>query len=930
MNNLLFLHINVQSLKNKLDELQYWLELSKCSILSINEHWLKDSEIELCIPSNYILVGKFCRSKKEHGGSAIYIRKELELEAINIDSRLDGICAEEVFEATAIQLPHYNIIAVSVYRTPSSDEKLFVDKLIQLVTLFNKSKYKNNKIFIFGDINIDIRIKRKLVAELVDNLRSLNFYCLNDKPTRKEACLDNVISNVHINNVEINVKNLALSDHDSLWLKIPITPVKDKYNYIYRPLNEKRLEDLRVKLSLVNWYNYLNVQTDSNSLCNSVLNKLVSEYESCCPRIVKKQNRPRRTKNVINKWFTSELDSIRKMLLMYSKKSKEDASYKETYIKMRKVYKNKIKLAKCHSNEKYILNSHNPCKAAWKVIKNEINKPTNNNQIPIAPEKFNNHFTNVKIDSQHKSFQIINTLDALDILQQNVEKVNTKLSWSLITENDVCQAISKLSNSKAEDCYGLSNYVIKYISKEISFPLAVIINRLFNTGVFPDCLKITVTVPIYKKGNKSDPNNYRPISLIPIVSKIVEICIHKQIVTYFETNNLLTTAQFGFRSKLSTVKAIENIVSNIYEGFENKIISCATLLDLSKAFDMVPHNILIEKLKYYGMELNSLNLVSSYLNNRFQMVKINNCKSNLMRIKKGVPQGSVLGPLLFIIYTNDLPQFLPSKTIMYADDTTILNSDKSLDSLKEKNEIVLCESAKWFNANLLLLNSEKTEEIIFNLNVLNTENRSVKLLGVHIDQKLCWNIQIEHLCNKLSRVIFLLYKLRHSVSCTLMLYSYYAFFHSHLTYGILLWGNSTDSNLVFKWQKKALRCVLNLKSNESCKEHFKRLGIITVPGLYVYNCLMYVKENLIKFQPRSNVHSHNTRHNHQIDLPFSKLTKVHKSYRYMSLDLFNHLPYSAHNATLNRFKTVLNQWLKGKALYSVMEFKETNISDLKF
>lgn len=162
---------------------------------------------------------------------------------------------------------------------------------------------------------------------------------------------------------------------------------------------------------------------------------------------------------------------------------------------------------------------------------------------------------------------------------------------------------------------------------------------MLQKGTFPDCLKIAVTSPIFKKGDKLNPGNYRPILLILIVSKIIEYHVHQQMNLYFERNNLISNTQYGFRSKLSTVKAVENIVSDIYDGFEKRLISCATLLDLNKALDTVSHSTLIMKLKYYGMEESAVKLIVSYLSNRVQLVSANGQLSNPQSIKRGVPQG---------------------------------------------------------------------------------------------------------------------------------------------------------------------------------------------------------------------------------------------------------------------------------------------------
>ncbi|KAG8261000.1 hypothetical protein J6590_084293 [Homalodisca vitripennis] len=184
---------------------------------------------------------------------------------------------------------------------------------------------------------------------------------------------------------------------------------------------------------------------------------------------------------------------------------------------------------------------------------------------------------------------------------------------------------------------------------------------------------------------------------------------------FFENNRILNPAQYGFRSKLSTIKALENVISTVLESFENKEEVATLLLDLSKAFDLVPHSELIDKLKYYGVEGRELSLLTSYLSDRYQFVKVGDQRSDLQCVRNGVPQGSVLGPFLFVIFVNDLPDFVPNKSILYADDTTLLSSNK--DSMLNKVIINYMKerSFLWFDANKLSVNDEKTEEIVFSL-----------------------------------------------------------------------------------------------------------------------------------------------------------------------------------------------------------------------
>ncbi|XP_049944790.1 uncharacterized protein LOC126426817 isoform X6 [Schistocerca serialis cubense] len=298
-----------------------------------------------------------------------------------------------------------------------------------------------------------------------------------------------------------------------------------------------------------------------NNTSKLFIEEIARIFDECCLRLVKRQNNNRAHKpQRLNNWFTPYLNSIRIMLLMFKDRSHNSNEYKEMYIRIRKICRSEISLGKCRVNDNYILKSRNSCKAAWEVIKSEINRPTTQLAIPIAPDILNSHFN---FSLQQDLSPLNAMLDAKTLLGSNKYVVH-KFCWATVTENDVSKAIGKLSSSRAEDFYGLSNYVIKNISSDLLPSLTTLINHILQQGIFPDCLKIAVTIPIFKKGDKSNPSNYHPISLIPIISKIIEDCVHQQMNHYFERNNLLSISQYGFRSKLSTVKAVENIVSDIY------------------------------------------------------------------------------------------------------------------------------------------------------------------------------------------------------------------------------------------------------------------------------------------------------------------------------------------------------------------------------
>ena len=296
-----------------------------------------------------------------------------------------------------------------------------------------------------------------------------------------------------------------------------------------------------------------------------------------------------------------------------------------------------------------------------------------------------------------------------------------------------------------------------------------------------------------------------------------------------------------------------------------------------------------------------------------------------MQVLFGVPQGSVLGPFLFVIYINDLSLYVPALSVNYVDDTNFLLFGKRLAEIRD---IVIKAADSWFETNRLVVNYDKTEEIVFSLS--KKDNTNVKLLGIYLESRLNWETHTNNLCTRLSRVIFLLSKLRTCCAPELARNAYFAFFHSQLVYGITLWGNSPGAKEVFLWQKKAIRCIMGLGQRDSCRTHFNTLGILTVPSLFILNSLVYVKEHLPSLSLRNSIHCHNTRNNKQIDVNYARLTKTQKSFSFMGVKFFNKLPSAAKTVSMTRFKGVLEKWLKSKAFYSIAEMEEADWMNIVF
>ena len=369
----------------------------------------------------------------------------------------------------------------------------------------------------------------------------------------------------------------------------------------------------------------------------------------------------------------------------------------------------------------------------------------------------------------------------------------------------------------------------------------------FTSGVFPSALKLAKVILVYKKDSKLNFSNYRPISLLSDLDKILEKLMYTRIVKFFNNNNLFYLLQFGFRENYSTTHGLISLTETIRKYLDEGKFSCGIFVDLQKAFDMVEHDILLTKLEHYGVRGLANDWFKSYLSDRKQFVSINSHDSNLASVLYGVPQGSVLGPLLFLIYINDLNQAIKfCKVQHFADDTNLLHPSKSITKLNKYVNLDTKNLTVWLNANEISLNVQKTELVIFKHQRKKIDSEfkiklsrkrlyptdSVKYLGVRIDENLNWKHHVSDIAIKLNRSNALLLKIRNFVNVKTLKTIYYTIFDSHISYANVIWAQNPNAvNRVSVLQKKALR-------------------IISSQPRDCYLSPLFKKQNLLKFEDK--------------------------------------------------------------------------------
>eukprot|EP00732_Lithocolla_globosa_P000859 Lithocolla_globosa_v1_NODE_337_length_4409_cov_50.992421.p1 type:complete len:855 gc:universal NODE_337_length_4409_cov_50.992421:3132-568(-) len=448
----------------------------------------------------------------------------------------------------------------------------------------------------------------------------------------------------------------------------------------------------------------------------------------------------RQTKTSTGKpWVTPELKKqIKKQHKLFEKhkKNMNDQNLKQEH----RTHKNKTQKELQKAKKSYYHNLFNEhihnAKKTWSIISNILTNCNNKQSFPkkinvkqddgsekIVTDKkeiantFNTFFTTVASNLVKKIKEQQELENGTKISFKEYVKRNTTSSFQFTKTNNntVKNLLQKLDVSKAIGVDHIHTITLVDSADIIAQYITYIFNLCLKHGVFPDKLKLARVTPLYKKGNPFIESNYRPVSILNTLSKIFERQMLDQIMTFLVDNNIISKSQYGFLKKSSTSTALINFYEDLLHILDEKgMMGLGTLIDLAKAFDTVNHEILLDKLEIYGFGETSLALIKSYLSNRTQIVIIDKTESDPMEITCGVPQGSILGPLFFILYINDLPNALNhSQALMFADDTTILNTNQNIHTLRENTLMDLSSTSKWCRANLLTLNESKTAYLLF-------------------------------------------------------------------------------------------------------------------------------------------------------------------------------------------------------------------------
>lgn len=795
----------------------------------------------------------------QNDGIVVFVRNEINDVIVTQPTVMDANCILiRIGSDTGI---------LAIYRTPSiRDITNFLNSIDLILT--NNSSLRN--IVVVGDINIDIaegNIDSNATVYL-NLMASHGLLPAHILPTHGKTTLDHIILKTKFKATTLVLES-TVTDHYAVMLALSNirTTIANK--------TKTKIDFLQLDNFIQTFdYSYLYKCTNANAAFEYFSNLLTRAIQMCSVTYAI----PCRLR-IIKPWITpGVLRCMRNRDRMYRKvkTNPNNEILCTTFKRYRKYCNNLLKKLKIQYEKDELTKAKSDSKRLWGAIKKVTNIAKNSSNASdllkvgttpdIAVNKVNAFFVEVG-KNLSDGFAGVSKNDT-PINMINVDPCNSMVLLET-DEDEVMQIINSLRADSATGIDGISPRLLKQYKNILVPPITFLVNLCLSSGVFPNVLKKALVHPIHKSGKRDLVDNYRPISVLPAMSKILEKIINVRLKKYLENNNLLSDRQFGFRNNRSTDDAVHDLINHIVGALDNREKCVAIFLDLAKAFDTVSLSRLCSKLERLGIRGKPLELFVSYLSNRTQCVKIGEHLSEELPIDCGVPQGSILGPTLFLAYINEMcnTQLVNGKLVAYADDTALIFTANTWDQTFHAAQVGFDAITGWLSDNSLMLNVNKTKFLIFSIykpksldpltfNIIAHNHASVsdlvcdcpkletvptiKYLGVTLDKNLNFMPHIQNLTSRIRKLIYVFKHLRHVAEPRILKIVYFALGQSLLSYCITAWGGSSKTHLlVIERAQRALLKVSTFKPFRfPTRDLYEFCEVLTVRQLFVLQTVL--------------------------------------------------------------------------------------------
>lgn len=910
------LTLNIHSIINKLYELESFINNFKVKpqIIIITETWLKEHH---GTNENFMfnLAGYQCTNfprpaQKSGGGICLYIQNGISFNVIHSHELLNS-------QHLVVRLLEQNLSIGAIYRAPDTNIEQYLDWLDSDLEKFPRCIWS-------GDLNINLLARNNIETARVNKynaiLASNNFHILNCvtstnatyyHPLCGFSILDHAFTDTTFQSYNSFVQSVGFSDHDALIVSVNLNKAHRQNDSTIQVINYGNLNK-EIQKSI----------KASNSV-DELSEKIEFSIERCTSTRSLKKNDP--------DWLSSDIKRLMNQRDFFKKQSwrhRDNNYFLSRYKDLQRQVTRLIRTSKKQKLHENLMNCGGDAKKTWRILNQLIfNKDGRKSENIVELIDDNDRALTDSVAINDYVSKYFTTIGDRIALNQNstsmnpmslVKSNNQSMLLSAVTLKEVLNIIGQLKNSSAPGPDKITTKMIKENAASFAPFFTEHINRSFSTGQFPKSLKIARGCIIFKSGDKRRASNYRPISVLNIFAKIWERALCNRMLTFLKDTEYLSKTQYGFLATSNTSAAATDFVDLVLDSLNRKELAISLFIDVSKAFDSVNHKLLLAKLNVAGFQGPTIKLLQNYLCQRSFYTCINNVKSSQKLVKSGVPQGSILAPLLFLIFVNDLGYLqLQGCLKSYADDTAIVYRGKNLTALQIaiNNDLKLIYS--WFIANKLSINTSKTSFMIFSSRGNKTDTshftlefdplspltrvRVFKYLGLWLDEHLSWTEHIKKVTAKIAPFVGILARIKHIAHQKSLLQIYYAHIHSHLIYMCHIWSMAAAIHLrtLEVLQNKAMRRVFS-RDYQDLEVHttdlYKKHSILPIKQLGTFNLLLTTHKMVNGLQKtdiaftRNEHHSHNTRTKGNLYLPQSKnnygsnRTEVRGGKLYNSLD----------------------------------------------